>query len=102
MEIDEHSYFYAGNGNVLKNLDDLLKFLNSVNEETFFEHVNSDKNDLANWVRDVLKEKRLSNKLSKTRNRDDMAVFVEERLDAINDVAPDRKSVISKLVEAIG
>jgi len=101
VKIDEHSYFYATNGAVLKNLKDMVHFLNKSDEETFFSHVNVEKNDLASWARNVLKEKRLANKMEKTINRDDMAVLVEERVESGNDDGVDKKSVISKLIEAI-
>ncbi|MCH7850417.1 MAG: hypothetical protein IH845_02130 [Nanoarchaeota archaeon] len=101
MKIESSAYFYATNGEVLKNLEDLLSFLNNVDEETFFNHVNSEKNDLANWTRDILNEKRLSNKMFKTINRDEMAVYIEERLEKSGEGGVDKKSVISKLVEAI-
>ena len=102
MGIDEHSYFYAANGAVLKGLADLHSFLNNCDEETFFNHVNDEKNDLANWARDVLKERRLSRKMFKTIDRDEMAVLVGERLESMEEPGVDKKSVISKLVEAIG
>ena len=101
MKIESGSYFYATNGSILKSLEDMHLFLENTDEETFFNHVNKDKNDLANWARDVLKEKRLSKKMFKTIDRDEMTVFVGEKVESSKDHEVDKKSVISKLMKAI-
>ena len=72
MTMNEDSYFYASNGDTLKSKEDMLAFLNKCDEETFLNHVNQEKSDLANWTRDVLKEKRLSKKMIKTIKRNEL------------------------------
>jgi hypothetical protein len=56
-------------GPVLANLRDLRDALASMDDVTFVYHVNEDKNDFANWVRDVLNDVELSRKLSRTKRR---------------------------------
>jgi hypothetical protein len=101
MAIDEGSYFYVSDGTILKNARDMLNFLNKCSDEIFSSHVNLDKNDLANWARDVLKEKRLAKKMMRVTSRGELIGLVEERLTSSNVNSVDKKSVISKLVEAI-
>ncbi|MFH1209870.1 MAG: hypothetical protein V1663_03715 [archaeon] len=67
----EH-YFYLNNGNIIKNLFELNNTLKTVDEETFKHHVTENRNDFSIWVRDVLKDDRLANSISKATTREDM------------------------------
>lgn len=47
-------------GGELKNLEEMLGSLKNMDHETFSHHVTSDRNDFANWIKDVVKDGELS------------------------------------------
>lgn len=77
---DPKKYFYAHNGAVLKNLDDLLGFLVNSEEGSVSYHFGNGKNDFAPWVKEILKKAALSKKLIKSGSREDMISAVEGEL----------------------
>jgi hypothetical protein len=102
--IDPQNYFYVCNGDVLKDLRELLNELNSMDDAAFKYHVNSEKNDFYNWVKDVLKDNPLANKIRNSKKRNLMASIVNQRLKDIEKVSNkrDKKTTISQIKEAIG
>jgi len=72
--------FWINNGPVLKDLEDLKNALKEISEETFKYHVNKEKNDFADWVKSVLNDKMLANKLVKIKTVKTMVEAVEEGL----------------------
>lgn len=101
MVISEHEYFYASNGDVLRNKDDLLRFLRSVDEQTFHHHANSEKNDFANWTVDILKNKKIGKKLKRLHTPEEMADVIEDSTNRKEKRRTDKKSVIKQLMGAI-
>jgi len=57
---DETKHFHSRDGRVLANLWDLYAYLKGCDEETFRHHVDGSKNDLAAWVRDVIRDEDLA------------------------------------------
>ncbi|MFH1521588.1 MAG: hypothetical protein ABIF18_01385 [archaeon] len=99
MAINKDNYFYASDGIVLKTQNDMLDFLKNVDNQTFENYVNCDKNDFANWTRDILKKKQLAKKLEKTKNKDEMITAIEEQMKSKSKGS--KKTIISKIVEAM-
>ncbi|MCX6707711.1 MAG: hypothetical protein NT001_06255 [Candidatus Woesearchaeota archaeon] len=52
--------FYLHDGRTLKNLNDLIKSLDTMPDDIYNFHANSSKNDFSNWVRDIIGEPELS------------------------------------------
>jgi len=50
---DPAKYFYLSDGQVLRSINDLIGLLANVSDENFFVHVNSSKNDFADWIEGV-------------------------------------------------
>jgi len=101
MAISENQYFYASNGAVLKNKYELLNFLRIVDEGTFHNHSNGEKNDFSMWVGEILNEKKLAKKIGQTTNVDDMIGYLEDTIKKKESGKMSKKSIISRLVEAI-
>lgn len=101
MSIKEENYFYVHNGAVLKSKEDLLGCLRNIDDESFNHHVNPEKNDFASWVRDILKDKNLSENLFKTGDREEMVDLIEGTIQLKKERVRGRKAVISELVNAI-
>lgn len=76
--------FWINNGPILKNLNDLKNALLKMSEGSFKYHVNKEKNDFANWVKNVLKDSVLADKLAKTKTLKSAAKAVEDRLKKYN------------------
>ncbi len=67
----EH-YFNLANGQVLKDLTELKNALKTMDENTFSHHVNENRNDFANWVKDVIKDENLAEQISHARTKEDI------------------------------
>ena len=69
-EASPKHYFLLKDGRVLKNLKELKESYKDTDEETFRHHVNQDKNDFANWAKDVFKDTELAGKLKKAKTKE--------------------------------
>ena len=48
--------FWVNNGPIVRNLNEMANALVDMKDEIFRHHVNEEKNDFGNWVRDALKD----------------------------------------------
>lgn len=71
--------FYVCDGSVFNNLRELSDGLKRMSDESFSQHVNTEKNDFHNWIRDVFQEAKLANSVLKT-TRLEMARKINARL----------------------
>jgi hypothetical protein len=60
----------------MKELGDAL---NTMADETYAFHAKTEKNDFANWVRDIIKDERLADDLQKAPNQAQAAKLVASR-----------------------
>lgn len=67
----EH-YFKLRNGQELKTLNDLRKALGYMTDEEFNSHVNEEKNDFANWVKDILQNPELYEKIKDVKTKEEL------------------------------
>jgi hypothetical protein len=72
--------FKLVNGGELNNLDGLLESLKEMEDETFYHHVTSNRNDFANWVKDILKDEGLSEEMSYCHDKVLMEKIVSNRI----------------------
>lgn len=79
-EIRPKDYFRLNDGRVIRSLHELLEVLNTLDEETFRFHVNEDKNDFGNWIRDVFKDEDLCNSVFGLQTRGSIAGAIKARL----------------------
>ncbi|PIN68776.1 hypothetical protein COV93_08130 [Candidatus Woesearchaeota archaeon CG11_big_fil_rev_8_21_14_0_20_43_8] len=79
--LDPEHYFYACNGAILKDLRDLSRFLNMVDEETFRHHViRGKKNDFSKWVIDAYADESLAKKIDRCESTEAMRRAIENKL----------------------
>lgn len=69
-------YFFVNDGTVLKNVLDLSKQLDKMDNDIFEHHVNETKNDFATWINHIFKEKKLAKELLKTTNKDKTQIII--------------------------
>ncbi len=104
---DPSHYFYARNGEVLKNLLELSTFLHNADDDSFDYHFNEEKNDFATWVGDTMKKKALSNRMYRAKTREQMCEFVDKEIEreqkkpAKPKKPMTKNDIISKIKEAM-
>ena len=59
--------FWTCDGKCLRNVHDLLTAFKEMNDTSFKHHVNKQKNDFANWTKEVLGDRRLARELRRSR-----------------------------------
>lgn len=75
--VDDGRFFYVSNGLVLKSLRELINALHSIPDEIFYFHVNSEKNDFANWVNDVLNRRDIADNIRKYYSKKGLIGYLE-------------------------
>jgi hypothetical protein len=79
-EAEHHNSFFFAHKKI-KNLKELLEALEDPQySETAKSHVNEEKNDYANWIKDVLNENELAEKISKEKDIQKIASLIKERI----------------------
>ena len=61
--VPDHYSFFLHDGRTLRNLNDLMKSLDTMPNDIYDFHANNSKNDFSNWVRDIIGEPELSSRL---------------------------------------
>jgi septum site-determining protein MinD len=64
--------FKLKNGRELMCIKDLVMALESMEDETFNHHVNNDKNDFSNWIKDAIGHKRLGERIKNMRTKPEL------------------------------
>jgi hypothetical protein len=72
--------FRSHDGQILRNLQDLVYALSVMTDETFAFHVGIQKNDFSNRVRDIIKDEKLAADLAKSPSRSESATRVADRI----------------------
>ena len=72
--------FWVNNGPIIRNLSEMANALACMKDEIFSHHVNKEKNDFGNWVRDVLKDEELANNITSVRSKEKILKKVQSRL----------------------
>lgn len=101
--MEEKDYFYVQDGTVLKDLNDFMLKMKTISDESFSHHVNAEKNDFANWTREVLKDGKLALSVSKAKTPKDVLVAIQKRLSSIEKMKnkkEDKKLLINEIREA--
>lgn len=75
--------FWSHDGSILKDMSELALALNRMSEETFAYHVNKEKNDFANWVKDVLSDDQLATQMYRLHDRNSTVALVGQRLTSL-------------------
>ncbi|MCG2695406.1 hypothetical protein L6248_00515 [Candidatus Parcubacteria bacterium] len=72
--------FWTNDNRALRNLEDLVQALKEMNDDVFCHHANKEKNDFANWIKDVLKDIELARAVKRLKTRQTMIKKIENRL----------------------
>jgi len=80
MVVKPEHYFWLNDGRVIKDIDELAKALEKMHDDIFNHHVTDNRNDFANWIRDVIKDKGLAKKIAASRTKADAHKHVRYNL----------------------
>jgi len=89
-------FFITVDGRVLRSLWELHNFLKEAPPEVFGHHVNERKNDIAEWVGDVVSDDELSDVITQVKDKEDMAILVGLRLAKLQRLARQRRGLIDE------
>lgn len=84
QDVPAENAFWVQDGRVLKNLDELHMALSEMSDETFQHHVNDEKNDFHNWVRDIVNDQMLAKELAKVKDRKAAHKRVKARVEKLH------------------
>ncbi|MBN2458190.1 hypothetical protein JXB31_03615 [Candidatus Woesearchaeota archaeon] len=73
-DVPPESCFVLVNGNRIQNLMQLAMEIDKMPDEVFYYHVNDYKNDYMNWVRDVIKDLELCDKIKDIKDKKNMQI----------------------------
>jgi len=79
-DTSEDKSFFCHDGCVSRNLHQLADCLAHMTDDSYSHHVTSVKNDLSNWVRDVLGDDKLANDLAGCTNQTEAVKTVRDRI----------------------
>ena len=80
LDCGEKESFKLADGGVIRNLIQLNKSLENMDDGVFRHHVNDERNDFSTWVRDVVKDEKLAENLSKTRDKNITQLLVLKKI----------------------
>lgn len=72
--------FWVNNGPILRNIHEIYDAIAYMKDETLRHHINDEKNDFSNWVRDVLKDGELADSLSRAKSREKILKKIKSRI----------------------
>ena len=81
---EQHTFWLKG-GKAIKNLQELVSHLETMDENTFKHHVNEHKNDFATWVEHAIGNRKLALRLSSVSTPEHMAHHIQDHLVEIVD-----------------
>jgi ABC-type multidrug transport system permease subunit len=94
--IKEVNFFETKDKKKIPTLLDLLKYIQSIDAETFKFHVNDKGNDIAIWVNDVLKNEELAQKVMKAKTKIKLVKVLEKGLKKYDKIAQKSSKHIKK------
>ncbi len=78
--VSPNERFYFKDGKIASSLKDLYYMIGDISDDTFYHHVSLERNDFANWVKDVLKEYLLAKDISNIYSRRELLEFLKDKI----------------------
>ena len=84
--------FIFHNGSRVRNIQELYCLLQNIPAEVFCHHVTNEKNDFAQWIRDIQKDYKLANSLDQSKDKETCIRSIRERIYEIEKVIEDNSN----------
>ena len=83
-DVPEGRSFWCNDWWIFRNMRDLSNGLANMSDETFAYHLNDEKNDFSNWLKDVIGDEKLAKDLENPITRQEAAKRVNDRVSFLN------------------
>lgn len=97
-DVKPEHYFWLMDGTIIKNLNELYETMQRISDDVFRYHVNEQKNDFYNWVKDVHQDKKLAESLLKAKTREEMANCILSRIREIQSETKTKQKPVKKKI----
>ena len=84
--VPESVSFWLCTNQKLFSLKELAAALNGINDDMFRYHVNRDKNDFENWIRDIIQDKELAREISRIKTKETLNRKILERVEMLSKI----------------
>ncbi|MEM4336901.1 MAG: hypothetical protein QXG86_02765 [Candidatus Woesearchaeota archaeon] len=96
-DVPEKYAFYLKNGKKLLNIEQLAKELENMADEVFYHHVTPERNDFHNWIRDIVLDLELAEKVLNAKTKEEARKIINERIAFIkSQIKPIKKQKSNK------
>ena len=75
-DIPQEKYFVLANGQPVKNVAELAAILDQLEDHVFNHHVNAERNDFHNWIRDVFEDVELAQKVAGVKDKKHLQLVI--------------------------
>lgn len=79
-DIKNEYFFILRDGRKIKNIKELAEEMGKMEDAVFFHHVSDERNDFANWIKDVFDETELAEQIRHLRNKHEIQKKIYEYL----------------------
>ena len=79
-DVENGKEFLVKDGRVVRNLKELAQVIKEIPLEIFLHHVNEEKNDFADWIKQVIGDFVLANRIKRFRSRSSISRLIERRV----------------------
>jgi hypothetical protein len=83
-DVDPNFHFNTHEGKQIKNMHELVQYINGLDEEAFKIYVNEEKNDFYRWIKDSVGDHELANEIKDIKKKEDITTNLIRRLLTIN------------------
>ena len=80
-DVNPDHAFFLNSGQYLNNIKQLSEALESMGDDVFGYHVNSEKNDFYSWIADCVKDEQLAKSIRRVKTLKSMRVKIKDRVD---------------------
>src|SRR3989338_4133345 len=99
-DVPERYAFFLKSGRKILNIEHLAKELDKMSDEVFYHHVTPQRNDFHNWIRDIVLDIDLAEKILNAKTKDQARKIIVERIAFIkSQIKPVKKVKKAKAVK---
>ncbi|MCF7861491.1 chemotaxis protein CheW [Candidatus Woesearchaeota archaeon] len=84
-DVDPNFHFRTHDGKQIKNVHELLQYINGLDEEAFKVYVNEEKNDFYMWIKNSVGDEELACNIKDIKNKNDISTSLVRRLLSIKE-----------------